>query len=87
MQLLPEIVHTAVSFDGVARVAHQLQVADGVHTAPGAGRDVVNGQHVQRKFVLTADALAVLARVQQFLVRLRVCWAQEREVVALGRFI
>lgn len=68
LQLLFQVSHAAVAFDGVAGMAHQLQVADGIVAASRPGGDVVDGQYVERQFVLTAYAPAVLAGVQQFLV-------------------
>ena len=72
LKLALQILHAPVALDSVARMAKELKVADGVESAPGARRDVIYGQDVEGQFVLASKAPALLAGIQQLLVRLRV---------------
>ena len=63
-----QILHAPVALDGIARVAKELKIADRIKSAPGARRDVVYGQDVERQLILAPNASALLTGIQQLLV-------------------
>ena len=72
LKLALEVLHAAVALDGVARMAKQLKVADGIESSLRARGDVVYGQDMEGQVVLASQALPLLSGIQQLFVRPRI---------------
>ena len=82
-----EVTHVPVAFDGVAGMAEQLEIPDGVLASTRPRRDLIDGQDVKGQLKLAADAFPLLAPIQKVFVGLRIDRAQEGQVISARRLL